>query len=265
MRGASGFSNYNALNLRINYTEMARKTGLNLVSNLTWGHTIDNLSDTFSSSGNQYNLGLTDPFNPKLDKGDSQFDLRWRFSVGAVWEIPFARNSHGVTKMLADGWVIAPIYTARTGSPYTIYDTTYSYAVYPRLMVLDAAPKTANMTQRPTSTPNLNDYYDMTKLNVYGDYVNPVTNTSDFGPYPAMMTGRDLFRGPGWFNLDLGIYKNTRINERLNTQLRFEMYNALNHANLFLDTGNADWAAANYINSYNSGNRNVQLAIKFLF
>ena len=37
--------------------------------------------------------------------------------------------------------------------------------------------------------------------------MNPLTGDSDFGPFPANMTGRDYFHTPGVFNLDLGAYK----------------------------------------------------------
>jgi hypothetical protein len=51
--------------------------------------------------------------------------------------------------------------------------------------------------------------------------------------------GRDYFHNAGTWNLNLGMYKNTRITERTSLQLRLEAYNAFNHANYSVNTGAA--------------------------
>lgn len=264
-RGGKGFNNYNALNLRVTAQEF-QKLGLTLTANYTYSHSIDNLSDTFSSSGNQYNLGLTDPFNPKLDKGDSYYDLRHRFATSAIYAIPFAKGTHGVAKMVLDGWQVAPILTLQTGSPYTIYDSTNAYfEITPRVFLDGAAPKMNNVPVTPTSTPNLNTWVDLSKFPIDSSWINPITKTAEIGPFPATMTGRNFFRTPGRWNLDFALSKTTQLTERFSAQLRLETYNTFNHANMYVDTGNVDVAATSEINSYRSGNRNVQLGLKLLF
>ncbi len=62
-RNSDGISHYNALVARIQMNNL-QKMGLTLNANYTYGHTLDELSDTFSSSGNNFNLGYLDPFNP---------------------------------------------------------------------------------------------------------------------------------------------------------------------------------------------------------
>lgn len=264
MRNGKGFSHYHAMNFRFQMQDIAH-TGLSLTSNYTWSHAIDNLSSTFSESANNYNLGLLDPFNPKLDKGDADFDIHHRWASSAIWGIPFAKSLTGVPKHILDGWQVAPIITMHTGAPYSIYDVFNSpNGIYPRIMLLGPSSKMGNAGNVPTGTPNVNIYHDLTKLKVYTDYAHPITGTAEFGPYPAAMTGRNVFRTPGAWNIDLGIYKVNKWTERLSTQLRFEFYNSLNHANLYVDTGNAD-DSLDYISSYRSGNRNVQMALKFIF
>ena len=44
--------------------------------------------------------------------------------------------------------------------------------------------------------------------------------------------GRNPIYGPGQYNLDLSFFKTTRIKERAALEFRWEMFNALNHANL---------------------------------
>lgn len=266
MRNGKGFSNYNAANLRVRYNEFSR-LGLTFLANYTWGHAIDNLSDTFSSSANQYNLGLTDPFAPKLDKGDAYFDNRHRIAISAVWDVPFARNLNKRAKYFLDGWQLAPIFTARTGAPYTMYDSTNVYLhTYPRAMFTGPAPKMNNVPVTPTAVPNVNVWVDLTKLPINSSWYNPLIMTSDFGPYPRTMSGRNVFRTPGAYNIDLGLYKTTKINERLSAQVRFETYNTLNHANLSVNTGDVDIGGGiDQITASRYGNRNVQLALKLIF
>ena len=42
------------------------------------------------------------------------------------------------------------------------------------------------------------------------------------------------FRQPGFSEVDLAAFKNTRLNGRLNFQIRFEFYNLFNYDNLYL-------------------------------
>jgi hypothetical protein len=264
LRGQKGFSYYDSLNVRVQYDNL-RSVGLTLLANYTWSHSIDNLSDTFSSGSNQYNLGMTDPFNPMVDKGDAYFDLRHRLALSALYEIPYAKHMQGWGKYALDGWSVAPIFTASTGGPYSLYDSTYDYNIYTRAQFLGPAPKMNNASNTPTATPNQNVWLDLTQLPVTNSYVNPIINVADFGPFPATMSGRNVFRTPGTWNLNAAIAKTTKINERFSAQLRLEMYNFFNHPNLYVDTGNADIAGLNQITSYRSGNRNIQLGFKLLF
>jgi len=73
---------------------------------------------------------------------------------------------------------------------------------------------------------------------------NPALGISDFGPFPANMTRRNAFRGPGAWNFDLAISKAIPITERVSLQLRAEGFNLLNHHNLYVNALNLD--AANF-------------------
>lgn len=264
-RGSGGESNYNAMNIRYDIQDI-RHSGLTLRANYTWSHAIDELSDTFSASFNQFNLGYTNPFQPMGDYGNANFDNRHRIALTAVYDIPFARNMHGFAKKALDGWELAPVFTARTGAPYSIYDLTNTNAVYTRVIANQAIPVNGNLPGRPSEGTNTFGIFDFSKINVNETSVNPITGDSDFGPFPAGMTGRDTFHTPGTFDLDLGIYKNTRITERASLQLRLEAYNAINHANFVVNTGSAYIAqGAGLITGTYEGNRNIQLGAKIIF
>jgi outer membrane receptor protein involved in Fe transport len=239
-REGQGSSSYNALNIRFNITN-AWNSGLNLTSNYTYAHAIDNLSTTFSTAGGNFDLGLLDPFNPHLDRGNADFDLRHRIAISGTWEIPFAKNTHGVLKQAAHGWVVAPIFIAHTGTPFTIFDSTNTfYQEFPRLILTAGVPRTGSAV--PSGAPNVFNLVTIPNGSV-AEFTNPVTGNSEFGPYPRNMDGRNAFRGPGTWNFDFGVHKKFFISERYTVELRGDAFDILNHANAFFVGGSNDFGA----------------------
>ena len=251
-RSSGGISKYNALVARVQMNNWS-KSGLTLNANYTYGHTLDELSDTFSSSINQNNLGYLDPYNPSLDYGNAYMDIRHRFTMSAIWDVPFGKNTHGWVKQVADGWTVAPLFIAETGTPYTVYDSTNGFAISMRAVNLNGGiPKGAPQNLQSLGgddyiyTPFYSQYDASgnptpTALPLFdSSYVNPIMGASDWGPFPGAMTGRNAFRGPGSYNVDMGIYKSFFLSERFKLQFRSEFYNLFNHANLYTQTGDND-------------------------
>ncbi len=56
--------------------------------NCTSSHSLDDFSDTFSSSFDQFDLGYTDLVQPMVDYGNSEFDNRHRVTFGAITRLP---------------------------------------------------------------------------------------------------------------------------------------------------------------------------------
>jgi hypothetical protein len=276
-RNDAGNSVYNAMVVRANLKNFAN-TGLTLNTNFTWAHTFDELSDTFSSSGNQFNLGYLDPFNPKVDRGNSYIDIRKRFVAQANWLVPFAKNTHGVFKRILDGWELAPIFSAETGTPFSIFDCNNAFQVCP--YAFNAAgtaglPKSGTAVNTSAADTYIyGSFYS--SLDASGNptgtplfdssYANPLAGISDFGPFPSNMLKRNAFRGPGNWYFDIGVYKNFALTERFKLQFRSEFYNVFNHANLFLNAGNVDVSSgAGNIGAFKDGLRNIQLALRLTF
>ena len=280
-RTNGGQSLYNGLNGRFELRNF-RRYGLTMRANYTWSHAIDDNSSTFTSDLNgQQNLGLLDPLHPELDRGDSDFDVRHRVAISAVWEDPFF-TKRGLSNLIAGGWNVAPIFTARTGSPFTVWDcTNEGQALCPRVMF--DQPFHAKYTNTPTGNPNEFNYLNLGSPD--SSYANALTGISDFGPFPATMTGRNVFRTPGTWHLNLGVYKNFAITERFKLQFRAEAFNLFNHSNLYIVYSNTEVSSfagapivtatrgirndtTAYGTSVENGrieNRNLQLALKLLF
>jgi hypothetical protein len=79
-------------------------------------------------------------------------------------------------------------------------------------------------------------------------------------------SGRNILRGPGYFNTDLGVLKSTRITERTNLQFRAEFFNVFNHANFRLPASNVSSAQKGRITAVvDDSQRIIQFGLKLLF
>ena len=262
-RANGGISNYNSFIGRVLMRDIGG-TGLTLDANYTWSHAIDNLSSTFSSaaSGN-YVLGFLDPFAPLLDRGNADFDIHNRVAISGIYDIPLFKGNSLRDRILG-GWELAPIFTAHTGSPFTLFDCGQAYNFCPRAFINGVAPRSGVTNLATPGVPDNYQFYNLSNLQL-ASYVNPKANISDFGPFPANMVARNSVFGPGSWNLDMGVYKNTKLTERFSLQLRFEAYNLFNHANFLVNSVDVDTSAFNFVDGYFNGNRNVQLGAKLIF
>jgi len=214
-----------------------RRYGVTLRANYTWSHSIDDGSSTFTTDLNgQVNLGLLDPLNPSLDRGSSDFDIRHRFIVSAVWDEPYHPKSK-LLDQVAGGWSLAPIFEARTGTPFTVWDcTNEGSALCPRVMF--DTPFHPQYTSSATGLPNQFNYLNLGTPD--SSYVNPLVGISDFGPFPPTMSGRNVFTTPGIWRFNVGFYKNFTLTERFRLQFRAEAFNLFNHSNLYLVYSNTE-------------------------
>ncbi|MGA2264338.1 MAG: TonB-dependent receptor, partial [Acidobacteriota bacterium] len=273
-RTDNGFSTYHASVAEIRSQDLFHE-GLQLSLNWTWSHAIDNLSTTFSEDANTFNLGLLDPSNPSLDKGNADFDVRHRVALSGIWSIPYAKKRTGIVNQVLDGWNLAPIITARTGMPFSIFDCTNGYYACNRMIIANSGSLSLTGPRNPTPIPGLPNQFSFIDLTSQSAgtganaYANPISGTADFGPYPSNMSGRNIFRAPGVWNVNLGLYKNFKLKkEGLGLQFRAEAYNLFNHANLYANVGAADISSTTYIPALKGAageRRNVQFALKFIF
>jgi len=270
MRGSMGSSSYNALNLKFQ-TQDVRHTGVSLVANYTWSHSLDDLSSTFGDSlqggsGAIGSLGYTDLTNPKLDWGSSDYDVRNRVVVSPIWATPWYKSGKGIGEALG-GWNISGIFTARTGTPFSIYDYSNVLVGYtvPRLTPATAFPTVHSSGPSMPVAPNVYAVLPVPFSAVTAP-LDPALGISDFGPFPAGMMARNSLRGPGAWNLDMAVQKDFKITERYGLQFRAEGFDIFNHHNLYVYTGNLEYGftgntladgvqvnGVNYVTAYKGG------------
>jgi hypothetical protein len=88
-------------------------------------------------------------------------------------------------------------------------------------------------------------------------------------------TGKNILRGPRFFDADLSAAKNAKLTERLSMEFRAEFFNAFNNVNFARPDGNlldstygqiTGMAGASSSNTYGTAQpRIIQFALKFLF
>src|SRR5439155_602073 len=162
----------------------------------------------------------------------SDYDVRQRFVTSFLYAVP--APSRGPAKLLLGGWQLNGIFSAQTGTPFTVTSGK------------DQALSGAGGAQRP----NLVGDPRLDASRPRGQLVQQYYNFAAFG-LPAVgqygNLGRNTMNGPGSYNLDGSIFRGFPLRERLSLQFRAEFFNALNHANLANPVSNIGAAAVGRI------------------
>jgi hypothetical protein len=247
----NGRSSYNSLQ-----TNAVHRFSRNFQAGVayTWGHSID---DGSASSGLETGGGgRSNPYNFASERGNSTFDIRHTVRVNGVYRLPFKGNK------FIEGWQISGIMSKSTGPPIIIATG------------IDQALTGQAGNQRPNITPGATA--DSTQIGTVNQWYNPLSYTIQ--PVGTEgNAGRNIIRGPGVFNMDASILKDTKIpkiSEQFAVQFRAEFFNILNHENfgipnlsLFTSTTGARNAAAGQIVTSNPGTipREIQFGLKLIF
>ncbi len=243
-RGSNGTSHYNSMNVKVQ-SQNFMHSGLLFVANYTYAHSLDDLSSTFSESAGGSNgvgnLGYLDPRNPMLDYGNSDFDIRHRLVVSAIWQDPFFKSGRGLQRQALGGWSLIPVFTARTGVPFTIVDSTNTIggnSAVPSGIPRYTPNGTITSMNANGSTPTVNpNEFNLLTLPGGDTTCNPVwvACVETFGPFPSNMTARNAFRGPGAWNADFALGKSFPVTERISLEFRAEMFDIFNHHNMYVN------------------------------
>jgi len=249
-----GTSNYNSLQTIF---RIRGYRGLTTQFSYTWSH---NLDEATSYRGNL----PQDSTNFKGDYGNSDFDTRHGFVGYANYEVPQFRGP----KLLTAGWEANTVITLKGGQPINLFTGT------------DTTGEN-QYTQRPNIVGNPFAGVSHAIQNGVVQWFNPAA-FADPAPGTYGNYTRNSIFGPGLEDVDLSLFKNTHITERINTQFRVEMFNLFNHLNLAnpgpTQLGNdatgtdsfgqigSTIGAGNYSPGIGPGEPfNVQLALKILF
>jgi hypothetical protein len=255
-RGSAGDSYYQAMNIQFQSTNF-HNTGLSVVANYTLAHQMDDLSTTFSETNNAFGLGYTQPFNPGFDRGNGDLDIRHRLVIAPIYRTPFYAKGHSFMAQALGSWQVTGIYTVRTGTPFTYFDSTNNRTGYQVARYTPAAGVVSQHTFKSIPSGENGggtNSYVIGNLPAAVSFGNPALvippafpkGISDWGPFPATMVARNSFRGPGAWTFDAAVSKIFPIHEQINLEFRAEGFNLLNHHNLFIQQGLNDVANVGY-------------------
>jgi outer membrane receptor protein involved in Fe transport len=232
-------STYNSLQLTLN---KRFSQGFTVLASYTWARSIDGLSIEVDGFNGQ------DTLNMAADKGLSDFDTRHRFVSSFLWEIPGPKT--GAAKWFLGGWQANGIFVIEAGSPFNVV-TGQDRAV------------SGSGTQRPDLIGNPKLDTGRSRDEQFAKYFDATAFTLPaLGSYGNF--GRNVMIGPGRWNLDFALFKRFPITERWNLQYRWEMFNALNHANLGTPRNNISVARPGAITT-TSEPRIMQMGLRLTF
>ena len=214
-RGNKDNSDYNGLSVAV---KRSFSHGFLLSANYMWSHEIDDGSD---GSGDGDSLVAENVACQACERADGIWDVRHVFNANAVYQLPFGRgkqflNQPGVWSNIAGSWELTSMVVARTGFPVNVTIDRSSSAV----------PDGNTTDQRPDLVPGVSLTPPGGKT--IAEWINPAAFVAPaagtFGDAP-----RDVARGPGAWQMDLGVGKRIPLTERVRLEFRAEFFNIFNH------------------------------------
>jgi hypothetical protein len=179
--------------------------------------------------------------------GPASYDRTHVFQLAFVAELPFGREGSGVLDAIVRDWVLNGVVSAFTGAPFTTRASGASVNA-------PGNRQTADLVGNPEKLGGIgpdNPYYDPSAW-------APVTEQR-FGN-----TGRNTVRGPGWWNIDLGLFRRFPIG-RANLELRAEAFNLTNTPHFDQPNDNVNSPAFMTITSARPDERQIRLGLRVSF
>ncbi len=246
--------NYNAL--QVTFSQRVTN-GVSFNGFYAFSKTIDSNVLDASSAPEDYSM-------PKLEKGPSNFDQRSTFVTSVIWQPDYFHGENRFVSAIIKGWQLSAIVKLATGTPFSIN----------------------------TGKDNNNDGNTTDRGNQIGPFYNPAVNrnsrsqlikeffnpasfcsysvaapTACPGTGPAGSDGtsqRNGYYGPAQRDVDMGLFRNFNIYERLNLQFRAEASNAFNMVSLNNPNNSLSSSTVGTITS-GATMREIQLGLRLMF
>ena len=259
---SEGTSNYNALQMTL---QRRYSNGLTANLNYTYSHALSDV--TGLSEEGQEGWSDADPFNiRKYEYGNADNDIRHRFAGTVTYELPFGKHLQGTKKMLLGGWQTNALLAWQSGKPFTIINNGADGGMNNR----SHGPAINGGVDRPNMFPLGQGVAvpGTTCISAFGH---------DFCPQALGTVGsepRNALYGPHFRHLDMSLFKDFQINERLKVQFRTEVFNLSNTPNYYVNN-NVNSSPPTFLGNGSFGKitatdpnytpREIQFALKILF
>jgi Carboxypeptidase regulatory-like domain len=266
-----GSNQYDAMLAKV---EHRFSKGFAIINSFTWSKLFEDTSWTGPEIAGR-------KVEHKLGGEDRPFHL----SIAPIWQIPIGRKQalgKSMPKALdfvVGGWQLSGQFNIQSGVPVVFSTDSFfsgkNFALPTDQQSLNKWFDTSQFQRFPDKTANITTYpawtgvmslpgasyqpaaSDATKNGVYQDFAAYIRN------YP---TRWGSVRASRTNNLDMGIYKNFVIRERLKTQFRFETYNTFNHARFAAPNSDPTSSSFGVVGAaQQNAPRTVQMALKISF
>jgi len=161
-------------------------------------------------------LSFNTPSQIPRNRALAGYDRTHIFQLGWVYELPFGGGkslaNHGVPKLVLGNWQVNGVGALYSGTPFTVGASGAQLN----------APGNSQTADQVKST--------VEKLGAVGPGT-PFFDPTAFAPVNQVRfgsSGRNLLRGPGVANFDLGLFRKFPVSERFTLQFRAEAFNATN-------------------------------------
>ncbi|MGJ5814544.1 TonB-dependent receptor domain-containing protein [Paludibaculum fermentans] len=232
---SNGWSRYNSWQTTVE-KRMAR--GLSVLGTYTWAKVTD-------FGWTQDICCQQDINNLAAEKALASHDQRHRFTTNVLYDLPFGGDSRGVLKKVIAGWRSGALLTIASGFPGnpTVSGNPDN--------VPDNTDRPNRIGDGSVSNPSPNKWWDVTAFQKQA-------------PFTFGNSGRNVLTGPGSFNIDFIVSKDTTIGESKRLEFRSEFFNLTNTPNF--GQPSADISNANFgrITSARSA-RQMQMGLKLYF
>jgi hypothetical protein len=247
-------ANYNGL--QVTFAQRVTK-GISFNGFYAFSKTMDSNVLDSSSAPEDYSM-------PKLEKGPSNFDQRNTFVTSVIWQPNYFHGENRYVSGIVNGWQISAIVKLATGTPFSV--TTGK-----------DDNEDGNTTDRgnqigPFYNPAVNRN---SRSQLIKEFFNPnsfcsysvTAPTTCLGTGPAGSDGtsqRNGYYGSAQRDVDMGIFRNFNIHERVNLQFRAEATNVFNLVSLSNPNSTLSSATVGTITSA-ATMREIQLGLRLLF
>jgi len=212
----AGSSSYNALQIQF---QRRLSRGFQVLSSYSWSHSID--TGSAGSIASPSNLLIP---SSSANRGPSDFDIRNSFSAGVTYDVP-APKTNAFVSSIVRGWSLQNVVQVHSAPPVDVSDVAFFQ--FNNGTLGDIRPDLVSGQLLYLFGSN----YPGGKAFNPAAFTDPPFDPNTFNPLRQGTTPRNILRGFGAAQWDLGVHRDFPIRESLKLQFRAEMFNVLNHPN----------------------------------
>ncbi len=242
--------------------------GLQFNTHYTFAKAIDEFSDAFNNRSGAHPI---DNMNIGLDRGRADFDVRHRFVAGFTYDLPFFKDNRWL-----GGWAMSGVVQMQSGVPFSVFhsgqDPNADGYLTDRAVFLGSD---FGSVYTGNSSP-ADGFFDTDQFEGMNTRVARLGAAAGCGPGNGVVisntqwwcngtSGRNVFTGPAFHNVDFGVHKKFKLTESKSLQLQANAFNLFNHPNFGLPVNNINSSQFGRSIATTGTPRVIQLALRFDF